>query len=197
MSKLLLPLLLTSCSSLHVSTGLIDPAFGGKLKHDAKNLSAFHTSIQMEQYVYKHDNFQVTAGIGPSVSTPLDGRSSMYGIEVSNRLVWSPGRLFQPFLYHAHGIQYHDTKWLRGRYTAPVEYSGSDTQYEFSTRFGAGIACHPTENLSIDVSWQWVHFSNGRSMLGDATRQFFHLPKAKTNDGFESGALFIGVQYVF
>ena len=193
--RFLLLLLLTSCSSVHVSTGYIDPMFGGKIKPDARNLSALHTSIQAESVLLETENFRIDVGVGPSITTPLEDYSPLYGAEISNRLTYKATETVRPYFFHAHGIQYHDSLWYQETAINPVEAIGSDVRYAFSTRIGAGIAYQATENFTIDLSYQWVHFSSGKSMFGDKTRQFFGLPKAKTNNGFEGGAVFLGVSY--
>jgi opacity protein-like surface antigen len=191
-----LTLFLFSCS-IHSSVGLIDSAFGGKFKTDVHKLSVFYTSIQMETTPYENDSVAVSIGAGPSITVPFGGRSPLYGAEISNRITFKNQAGVSPYLFHAHGIQYHDSPWYWETHVNPVEPHGSDVRYEFSTRLGAGIAYQVTEKLTVDISYQWVHFSNGEHMFGDKTRQLFHLPKAKVNEGFESGALFIGVQYEF
>jgi opacity protein-like surface antigen len=197
MIRFLVPfsLFLTSCS-LHLSSGLIDPGLGARriFKETPKGLSAFHTSIQAESSK-ELGEFIVSIGAGPSVTTPLDGRSPMYGGEISNRVQWRAHQYFQPYIYHAHGLHYHDSKWYEELRQNPVEAAGSSSRYEFSTRVGAGVAIAATDSLTLTVDYSWMHFSSGQSVLGDNFRQFFHLPKADTNDGFEAGAIFIGVQY--
>lgn len=180
---------LSACSSprVHVQTGLIDPGFGATdvFRSTTEPLSAVHTSIQLEGRV-ENEHIAVTLGAGPSITTPIDGRSSLFGAEVSNRIQWKATRYIQPYFYHAHGVHYHDGHW-----------QGSDVRYEFSTRFSLGLAFPVSERAEFTVDYGWMHFSNGMTFHGDKTRQLFGLPKATENLGFEAGAVFVGFNFSF
>lgn len=74
------------------------------------------------------------------------------GIEPAGaRLLWRPGRSWEPFLLGAGGVLYFQDRVL----------SASGTHLQFSAEFGAGLEFRVRSRSHLRIGYSFYHFSNG------------------------------------
>ena len=173
---------MVSCAPYRVllETGLSDPLFGTSHLKDENSLQAAHLSARIEGTTMENAHIAIDMGLGPEF---LSGWA--LGITHLTRIRYKMHPRFHPYLVSTNGVLYTEG------------WPGSDVSYTFTTAFGAGAQFNLRPELSLTLDYRVFHHSNGMTFHGDRFRQLFGLSKPSKNEGYQSGALFLGVLYEF
>ncbi len=171
-----------------LETGVSHPALG--LRHEIRNtndlhtLEAFHGALRVETTLIDGEYAALDGGIGPSVLTE-PGEGWAIGGEVALRGRFKASRLIHPYVITTIGAAYAEG------------WSGSDVNYTFSNSLGAGLQFNVKDGVALTVDYRWFHHSNGKSFYSDESRSALGLKSTKKNEGYQNGAIFVGLVYDF
>jgi len=179
-------LFLSSCSAVQIEGGFASPELGGQsFIKDTENLHHLHGGMGAVHAIKEFDigPVGVDIGLGPMFWGSHQG--TVYGGEGMARIRFKVSDFFQPYIVGTAGMGFASG------------WEGSDVDYSYTSGLGFGGLLKVKEGVSLTADWRWSHHSNGMTFLSDSWRDFIGQTKATRNDGYQNGAVFVGIQVDF